>query len=100
MAISSLAIRVKKPRKETAPGEGRDGAMERYFRNNPSSPIQMGVISYEPTVTVFESRGDKAYVDGFWLQKAKGDAYAVKAPISFQQIINEHGQWKWFGNQK
>jgi hypothetical protein len=51
-------------------------------------------------VTVFEPRGDKAYLDGFWLTKTKGDANARKLPIYFQQIINEHGQWKWFGNQK
>jgi hypothetical protein len=51
-------------------------------------------------VTVFEPRGDKAYADGFILDKAKGDANAVKFPMTFQQIINEHGEWKWFGNQK
>jgi hypothetical protein len=39
-------------------------------------------------------------VDGFFLFKAKGDANALKVPMQFQQIINEHGQWKWFGNQK
>ena len=71
---------------------------EQFFRNDPASPIQRGTIS-EATVTVFEPRGDKAYVDGFFY-KAKGDAIAVKAPMDFQQIINEHGQWKWFGNQK
>ena len=100
MAISSLAIRVKKPRKETAPGEGRDGAMERYFRNNPSSPIQMGVISRQATATVFEAHGDKAYIDGFLLDKTKGDANGQKLSIYYQQIINEHGQWRWFGSQK
>ena len=40
--------------------------MEQFFRNDPSSPIQQGVISCETTVTVFEPRGDKAYVDGFF----------------------------------
>ena len=74
--------------------------VERRLRNDSRSPIQMGVISQEATVTVFEARGDKAYVDGFWLQKTKDDATALKAPIYYQQIINEHGQWKWFGNQK
>jgi len=74
--------------------------LEQYLRNDPTSPIQMGAISWGPTVTVFESRGDKAYVDGFWLQKAKGDANGWKIPMTFQQIINEHGQWRWYGNQK
>jgi hypothetical protein len=73
---------------------------EQFWRNNPESPIQMGVISCKATVTVFEPRGDKAYIDGFYLCKAKGDANGWKIPMTFQQIINEHGQWKWFGNQK
>ena len=51
-------------------------------------------------MTVFEPRGDKAYVDGFILEKTKGDATAVKVPMTFQQIVNEHGEWKWYGNQK
>ena len=51
-------------------------------------------------MTVFEPRRDKAYVDGFFLEKVKGDANALKAPMTGQQIINEHGQWRWFGNQK
>ncbi|MGA2108685.1 MAG: hypothetical protein ABSH25_13695, partial [Syntrophorhabdales bacterium] len=61
--------------------------IDQYFRNDPSSPVQTGVTSYEATVTIFEPRGDKAYVDGFWLQKTKGDANAGKMPIGFQQII-------------
>ena len=73
---------------------------EQFWRNSPMSPVQRGFISCEITVTVFEPRGDKAYVDGFILDKAKGDANAGKFPIMFQQIINEHGEWKWFGNQK
>jgi len=73
---------------------------EQILRNDPASPTQMGVISCKATVTVFEPRGDKAYVDGFFLEKAKGDANALKVPMVFQQIINEHGEWKWFGNQK
>jgi hypothetical protein len=76
------------------------GFYEQIFRNDPASPIQMGVISCKATVTVFEPRVDKAYLDGFWLYKAKGDGTAVKMPMGFQQIINEHGQWMWFGNQK
>jgi hypothetical protein len=51
-------------------------------------------------VTVFELRGDKAYIDGFFLSKVKGDANALKSPMRVYQIINEHGEWKWFGNQK
>ena len=74
--------------------------MEQMFRNDPSSPIQRGVISYRPTVTVFEPRGDKAYIDGFYLYKAKGDANALKWPMGWQEIINEHGQWRWYGDQK
>jgi hypothetical protein len=68
---------------------------EQMYRDYPSP-----FISCEPTVTVFEPRGDRAYVDGFFLQKVKGDANALKMPMGFQQIINEHGEWKWYGNQK
>ena len=68
--------------------------------NGPFAPILTGVISWEPTVTVFEPHGDKAYLDGFFLQKTKSDANTLKWPMSWQQIINEHGQWKWYGNQK
>ena len=74
--------------------------MEQWLRNDPDSPIRADIVSSEPTVTIFEPRGDKAYVDGFFLSKAKGDADAVKVPMIFQQIINEHGQCKWFGSQK
>jgi hypothetical protein len=73
---------------------------EQWLRNDPLSPVRRRLISFEPIVTVFEPRGDKAYVDGFFLQKAQGDANAVKIQMTFQQIINEHGEWKWFGNQK
>jgi hypothetical protein len=52
------------------------------------------------TVTVFEPHGDRAYVDGFFLFTAKDGTTPVKGPMSFQQIIKEQGQWKWFGNQK
>ena len=74
--------------------------MELWFRNDPFSPIQRGIISNEATVTVFEPRGDKAYVDGFLVSKAKSEANAWKTPITFQQIINEHGEWKWLGNRR
>ncbi len=73
--------------------------VEQFFRNSPASPVHWGTISYEATVTVFESRGDKAYVDGFYTEKAKGGSVR-NWPMSFQQIINEHGEWKWFGNQR
>jgi len=73
---------------------------EQILRNDPTSPIHKDIISEEATVTVFEPRGDKAYIDGFYLEKTKGDTIALKAPMVFQQIINEHGQWKWYGNQK
>jgi hypothetical protein len=73
---------------------------EQYYQNDPQSQIQQGVISYEPTVTFFEPRGDKAYLAGFFLTRVKGDANAFKWPMTFQQIINEHGEWKWYGNQK
>jgi hypothetical protein len=71
-------------------------AMERTFRNDPI-PLQAGC---EPVVTIFEPQGDRAYVDGFFVEKTKGLAKGQKIPMLFQQIINEHGQWKWFGNQK
>jgi hypothetical protein len=51
-------------------------------------------------VTVFEPHGDKAYVDGFFLIKGKGETSAVRVPMIFRQIINEHGQWRWYGTQK
>ncbi len=80
------------------------GANKAYYEKSLRSYlgllIQKGATISMPTVTVFEPRGDKAYVDGFWLYKEKGDPIAVKAPMGFQQIVNEHGQWKWFGNQK
>jgi hypothetical protein len=74
--------------------------IEKWFRSNPTSPIRQSYISSEIVVTVFEAHGEKAYVDGFIIGKAKGEANALKFPLSFQQIINEHGEWKWFGNQK
>jgi hypothetical protein len=74
--------------------------IEQDFRNGPSSAALRGVISSAATVTLFEAHGDKAYVDGFFLEKAKGDAKALKVPMNFQQIINEHGQWKWYGNHR
>jgi hypothetical protein len=70
---------------------------EKYFRQ---FLTQRDTILSEATVTVFEPHGDKAYMDGFFLTKAKGDANALKGPMAYQQIIKENGQWKWYGNQK
>jgi hypothetical protein len=72
--------------------------IEQWFRNDPH--FQQGSISCEATVTVFEPHGDKAYVDGFFLIKGKGETSAVRVPMIFRQIINEHGQWRWYGTQK
>jgi len=79
---------------------GGKASVEQWFRNDPTSPIHQDIMSCETTVTVFEPHGDKAYVDGFNLEKKKGDANGRKMPMYGQQIINEHGEWKWFGNQK
>ena len=65
-------------------GGGNKAYWEEYYRNNPLSPIRLGVISREAVVTVFEPRGDKAYVDGFYLEQIKGDTNALKVPIFFQ----------------
>ena len=48
------------------------------------------------------AQGDKAYLDGFVLNidKGKSDATALRVLMYGQQIIDEHGEWKWFGNQK
>jgi len=74
--------------------------IDRMYRNDPFSLIPRSVVSCEATVTVFEPQGDKAYVAGFFVSKAKPDANAVKKPMYFQQIIKEDGQWRWFGTQK
>jgi hypothetical protein len=52
------------------------------------------------TVTVFESHGDRASIDGFFLDRGRDEAASHKAPMVFQQIIKEQGRWKWFGNQR
>jgi len=79
---------------------GGKASVEHYFRNDPTSPIHQDVISEEAIVTVFEPHGDKAYLDGFYLEKIKGEVNSRKMPMYGQQIINEHGEWKFFGNQK
>jgi hypothetical protein len=75
-------------------------AMDQFFQDNPASPAKRDIILCEPTVTLFEPQGDRAYVDGFFVNQWKGESTALKIPFSWQQIINEQGQWKWFGNQK
>jgi len=70
------------------------------YRNDPFSLIPRSVVSCEATVTVFEPQGDKAYVAGFFVSKAKPGANAVKKPMYFRQIIKEDGKWRWFGTQK
>jgi hypothetical protein len=74
----------------------KKSVFEQWFRNDPNAPTKRSAISSEATVIVFEPQGDKAYVDGFFLSKAKGDTDAM----AYQQIIKESGQWKWYGNQK
>jgi hypothetical protein len=74
---------------------------EQWLRNSPDSPIKRGLISSEATVTVFEAKGDKAYVDGFFASKARDHAdKAQKESMNFRQIIKEQGQWKWYGDQR
>jgi hypothetical protein len=75
-------------------------AMDQFFRNHPASPAKRDVLLCEPTVTLFEPRADRAYVDGFFVEQSKGESTALKIPFTWQQIIKEQGQWKWFGNQK
>jgi hypothetical protein len=74
--------------------------MEQFLLNDPLSPLRQDFISSEPTVTLFEPRGDRVYVDGFFLNKTKANAKGEKIPMMWQQIIKEQGQWKWYGNQK
>jgi hypothetical protein len=74
--------------------------LEQTFRNGSNSAAQQGVTSFEATVTLFEAHGDKAYVDGFFLEKAIDGVKTDRRPMNYQQIINENGQWKWYGNHK
>jgi hypothetical protein len=74
---------------------------EQWFRNSPASPVKRATTLAEATVTVYEAKGDKAYVDGFLRPKVIDDAKPrLKAPIAMQQIIKEKGEWKWYGIQK
>ena len=73
---------------------------EQVFRLHSETLPGTGVTALEAIVTVFEPRGDRAYVAGFYLEKTKDGTNALKAPMEFQHIIKEQGQWKWYGNQK
>ena len=75
-------------------------AMEQWMRDDPSSPLQAGLASLNTTVTVFEVRGDQAYLSGFNGGKLKSGAPAPITPLGNMQIIKENGQWKWYGNHK
>ena len=48
----------------------------------------------------FRGSWSKTCIRGFWLYEAKGDANALKAPMTGQQIVNEYGEWKWYDNKK
>jgi hypothetical protein len=75
----------------------KKGWLEEQIRRFPPSPPG---LTLEPVVTVYEPRGDRAYVDGFMIAKSKDDPNGRKTLLGYQQIIKEHGQWKWYGNQK
>ena len=74
--------------------------MEKWYRNDPSSPIQLGITSATLTVTIFEPRGDKAYLAGFHGGKLKSGAPGPTPPLTNNQLIKENGEWKWYGNQR
>jgi hypothetical protein len=74
--------------------------VEGWFRAAPESPIQLGVTSASVTVTMFEPRGDKAYLAGFMGGKDRNGSSRATPPINDNQIVKENGQWKWYGNQK
>jgi hypothetical protein len=52
------------------------------------------ITSCENRVTVFEPRGDKAYLAGYRTTNL------WKIPLFGSAIIKEDGQWKWYGNQR
>jgi len=78
----------------------KKAALEQWFRYAPESPIQQGFTACTYTVTYFEPQGDKAYLAGFRGGKLKSGADASPFPIGDNRLINENGQWKWYGNQK
>jgi hypothetical protein len=71
-----------------------------WLQNSPESPLQRGISSASVTVTIFEPRGDKAYLAGFMGGNFKTGPSGVTPPINDNQIIKENGQWKWYGNRK
>jgi hypothetical protein len=75
-------------------------ATEGWFRTAPDSPVQLGITSAATTVTIFQPRGDKAYLAGFQTGNPKSGAPGPTPPLDDNQIIKENGQWKWCGNQK
>jgi putative intracellular protease/amidase len=73
-----------------------------YIQTHPDSPIIQGkgLTSRSTTVTIFEPRGDKAYIDGFFTDKSQEAALPpVTRAMGNLQIIKEKGQWKWYGDQ-
>jgi len=52
------------------------------------------ITSCETRITVFEPQGEKAYLAGYIITNL------WKVPLLGSDIINEDGQWKWYGNQK
>ena len=76
---------MKKPSQELV------DASFQWYRNDPLSPLRRDDMPCQATVTVFELRGDKAYIDGFFLTKPKSDAKTLRTPMTNKQIISEHG---------
>ena len=66
----------------------RKGEMEQFYRR-----IIGLTTSYELGITDFVPAGDRAYVAGF------ADVTGGKAMI-MGTIINENGEWKFYGNQR
>ena len=54
--------------------------MEQLWRTYPSSPVLRRTISSEATVTVFEPRGDKAYIDGF---RGNGHGQCQRSEVAY-----------------
>jgi hypothetical protein len=78
---------------------GNKAFQERDYRAHPEMFPPPG-RTFEPVVTIYEPHGDRAYVDGFVLMRAKDGTVQARAPMYIRQIIKEQGQWRWFGNQK
>ena len=68
----------------------RKGEIERGWRQT------IGLItSIKGTINDFVPAGDRAYLTGFTISNCFG-----KWPITETSIINESGEWKWYGNQR